>query len=230
LDPAGERGVGDRGGEHSPAALRPRGLGAPGFSLIEMLMVVTMIAIILAIGVPALNQQMVRGRLVGASEQVATHLHLARVEAMRKGFPVVVRPDFTRQHLVAFLDEDADLAFDAGEDQVYDLAVPGDLSRTGVNFMGPDLIVAVDGAPAQSVDGLTPVAGGARVAVFEPGGSIRDVGAIRLGDGKTPEANVFEVRVEPEATARIELRKWIYGDGGDPDAFLPSGGGAWTWY
>ena len=34
----------------------------------------------------------------------------------------------------------------------------------------------------------------------------------------------------PMATARIELRKWTYGEGGDPDAFLPSGGGAWTWY
>jgi prepilin-type N-terminal cleavage/methylation domain-containing protein len=201
-----------------------------GFSLVEMLMVLAMIAIILAIGLPALNQQMVRGRLVGASEQISTHLHLARVEAMRKGFPVVVRPDFDRQHLVAFLDEDNDLVRDVDERQVYDLAVPGDLSRSAVFFMGPDLIVGTEGAPAQSIDGLTPVGGGARAAVFEPGGSIRDVGAIRVGDGKTPEANVFEIRVEPEATARIELRKWIYGEGGDPDAFLPSGGGTWTWY
>jgi hypothetical protein len=106
--------------------------------------------------------------------------------------------------------------------------VPSDLTRSGVFFMGPDLIVGVDGAHAQSLDGLTLVAG-TPVAVFEPNGSIRDVGAIRLGDGKAPRANIFEIRIEPEATARIERRKWIYGEGGS-DAFLPSGGGTWTWY
>jgi len=204
-----------------------------GVSLVEMLLMVTMVAIILAIGVPALNQQMVRGRLVGACEQVATHLHNARLEAMKKGFPVVVEPDYETQRMVAFLDDQVqNLTQDPGEDTLFDLAVPGDMSQSGVYFMGPDLVMATPGAPAESIEGLTSAGGPYRVAVFEPNGSIRDLGAFRFGDGKTPRANIFEVRIEPAATARIEIRKWIYGGagGGGADVFLPAGGGTWTWY
>jgi hypothetical protein len=198
-----------------------------------MILMATMVAIILAFGVPALNQQMVRGRLVGACDQVATHLHNARLEAMKKGFPVVVEPDYDSQRMVAFLDDQIqNLNLDPGEDIVFDLAVPGDMSQSGVYFMGPDLVMATPGAPAQSVDGLTSVGGPYRAAVFDPDGSIRDLGAFRFCDGKSPRANIFEIRIEPEATARIEVRKWIYGgpDGLGTDTFLSAGGGTWTWY
>ena len=105
------------------------------------------------------------------------------------------------------------------------------VSRSAVFFMGPNLVPGTDAAPGQSVDGLTP-SGTLRVAVFQPDGSIEDPGAFRLADGKTPEANVFEIRIEPAATARIEIRKWLYGgvSGSDPDAFFPAGGGVWKWY
>jgi prepilin-type N-terminal cleavage/methylation domain-containing protein len=220
-----------RGCRRTPTA-RSRVAPAPGFSLLEILVACVLIAIILAIGIPALNQQMVRGRLTGACEQLAMHLHQARIEAMRKGFPVVVSPDYERQHLVAFVDEVADnQVLDVGEHQIFDVSVPADLSASAVYYMGPDLIQGTSSLPGQSVDGLTP-AGTMKVFVFEPDGSIRDVGAFRLADAKTPEANIFEVRVEPAATARIEIRKFLYGgvDGLGSDAFFPAGGGVWKWY
>jgi hypothetical protein len=74
------------------------------------------------------------------------------------------------------------------------------------------------------------------VAVFEPDGSVRDAGGIRISDGKNP-ANVFEVRIDPPATARVEILKFVYGDnrGINPElaphgSWFGQGGNMWEWY
>ena len=80
----------------------------------------------------------------------------------------------------------------------------------------------------------TTVGGSPNAVVFQPGGSVRDSGAIRFGDKR---GNILEVRVEPRSTARVEIRKfhpdppW-----GGPPGFFPagrhegSGKPMWEWY
>jgi hypothetical protein len=98
--------------------------------------------------------------------------------------------------------------------------------------MGPDLVVGTRAHPAQSVDGLTGAADGSRVLAFAPDGSLRHAGALRFGQGKSRPANIFEVRIEPAANPRVELRKWTYDatEGGRDGGFVPAGSAAWKWY
>jgi hypothetical protein len=93
--------------------------------------------------------------------------------------------------------------------------------------MGPGGSPGTAADPAESVDGLTVVAGtNLRVMVFGPDGSIRDPGALRIADAREPRRNVLEVRVAPQATARVEVRKYVYED----LVFRPYGAGLWEWY
>ena len=200
-----------------------------GFSAIELLIVTVIILALASVGIPALQKMLVRSKLSGSAREISVHLMNARMEAMRLARPVVVRYDYGGSDLEGFVDENDDLIRQDGEDWVFDTPIPP-TGELGVFLMGEDLVEGTQAAPALSIDGLTPVAGGPfAVAVFEPDGSIRDLGAFRLADGKSPRANLFEVRIEPRATARIEVRKYVY-DGPNGDDYYPQGGNVWEWY
>lgn len=208
-----------------------------GFTLLEALVVVAIVVIIAALGFPALQLMLVRSKLTGSAREISIQLGSARVAAMRLGRNVVVRPEYGVQALVSFVDENGDFVHDDGEDELATLPVPGSGGNRGVYLMGPDGIAGTALAPAQSVEGLTQVAGeNVRVVVFQPDGSVRQPGGIRISDGKNP-ANVFEVRIDPPATARVELLKFVHGDvdglnpeAAPPGSWFPRGGGAWEWY
>lgn len=210
-----------RAAPRATAATRPQ-----GFTLLELLIVVTIILVLAGIGYPALHMMLVRSKLTGSAREMVAHFSSARIEAMRLGRSVVVVPDYDRQVLLAWRDDDDDLVRDDDEDLVFELPVPPGGDR-GVYLMGPDLQPGTSDDPFESVDGLTDV-GGLKGAVFESDGSIRDEGAFRIADGKDP-ANIFEVRIAPRATARIAVRKYVY-DGPNGDDFYPQGGNSWKWY
>lgn len=68
-----------------PVMGRPR-----GFTLVELVIVVTVAAILLVIGVPALQDLVRNNRLVTEANNLVAHLSLARSEAIKQRFPVVV--------------------------------------------------------------------------------------------------------------------------------------------
>jgi prepilin-type N-terminal cleavage/methylation domain-containing protein len=197
-----------------------------GFNVFELLVVLVLLAIAATFGAPASIQMFSRTKLQGATNEVAAHLQMARLEAMKLGRTVVVAPDYTARRLFSYRDENDNLSFDAGVDRVvFNLPVPADAGRSGVLFMGPDGIAGTALAPAQSIEGLTLLSDGqTRAAVFQRDGSIRHPGAFRFADGKQPRANVLEVRVAPQATARVEVRKYV------EDSFQSYGSGLWQWY
>jgi prepilin-type N-terminal cleavage/methylation domain-containing protein len=208
-----------------------------GFSLIEALIVLVIMVVLAAYGLPALQLALTRAKLSGTARQVMVFLGSSRVASMRLGRDVVVRPDYGSQRLVAFVDEDSDRQWDVGEDELASMPLADGSGTRGVHLMGPNGVIPTATEPAQSVQGLTLVAGGnLRVAVFQPDGSVRDPGGLRVSDGR-PRPNVFEVRIDPPATARVELLKFVHEDvsGVDPIAdppgsWYPQGGGAWEWY
>lgn len=62
--------------------------GNKGFTLLEMLIAMTILAIIITIALPSMSGFTVNQRLVGAAEQVYAHLQQARSEAVTRNTPV----------------------------------------------------------------------------------------------------------------------------------------------
>lgn len=214
----------------------------PGFSLLEVLVTLAIIALLAGFGVPALHLMLVRSKLQGSAREIAVLLGSSRVSAMRLGRRVVVQPEFDTLTMVSFVDDDEDLIWDPGEKELSTLSLPGAGGNRGIFLMGPDRIVGTLEDPAQAIEGLTALEAATpgdpepRMAVFMPDGSITAPGGIRIGDGKNP-ANVFEVRIEPAATARVEILKFVYNDPrglthpGEPaGSWFAQGGNLWEWY
>jgi type IV fimbrial biogenesis protein FimT len=61
-----------------------------GFSLIEMLVTVVVLAVLLGIAVPSFQSMLEKQRLVGAAEQLYEDLQYARTEAIKRNVNVVV--------------------------------------------------------------------------------------------------------------------------------------------
>jgi type IV fimbrial biogenesis protein FimT len=69
----------------------PPVLGGRGFSLIELMVVVALLAVLAGIGIPNLQSFLIRSRLTAAVNEVNAHLQFARSEAIRRNLPVTVR-------------------------------------------------------------------------------------------------------------------------------------------
>lgn len=67
-----------------------RSFGAAGFTLIELMVTIAVLAIIAAIAAPAMQSLIAANRLSAASTEVVTALQLARTEATRRNAPVTV--------------------------------------------------------------------------------------------------------------------------------------------
>jgi type IV fimbrial biogenesis protein FimT len=66
---------------------------AHGFTLVEMMTVLGLLAIMLAIALPGFNSLMERYRVAGKTGALEASLSLARVEALRRGGPVLLQPE-----------------------------------------------------------------------------------------------------------------------------------------
>jgi type IV fimbrial biogenesis protein FimT len=71
----------------APASARPRDRrrGTGGFTIIELVVTVAVVAIVLAMGVPALSGTLERNRLRDAAESVASSVRFARSESIKRG-------------------------------------------------------------------------------------------------------------------------------------------------
>lgn len=152
---------------------------------------------------PNMGPFFARVKLDRATRETASLITRARMEAIKTGNRVIVRPDAATQSLESFADVNLDGIFNPAP------GVPRNTTDyTLARIPLPSRIEL--GAPgAQNpLDGLT-VQGGVRMAMFQPDGSIADPGAIRLADGR---GHYREIRVEPQVTPRTRIRTW---DGSD---------------
>lgn len=223
----------------SKGAARP-----PGFTILELLVVVTILTIASLIAIPAFLKMAVRAKLEGVTRQTKVLLQMARQEAVKSGIPVAVECDFAERALVIFGDVDDDGVFTPDETKTYRTVdyqvvrqpLPGANNPSArIEFMGPSGTPGTAGAPGDAISGFT---GTNSLAIFEVDGSIREEGAFRFGDKR---GNYLEVRVGPAATARLQVRKYTTaGPNGSncgtdsSDCFYPrakwNGKPLWVWY
>lgn len=184
-----------------------------GFTLIEALIVMTVLVIVATLGFPALQNLIHRGRIQGIAQETATLMQEARLEAIKRSAPAVVSIDPATGKVTGFLDLDRSGDFNSGDRQLGQYSLPQQVSFSSPTDSG-----------AASIDGFANTtssnpAYAADLAIFRPDGSADDTGAFRFGDRR---GNYLEVRVDPAATARIRIRKWdgtnwlVPGQGGKP--------------
>jgi type II secretory pathway pseudopilin PulG len=209
--------------------IRKSRLSQAGFTLIEVLTMMTTLGIAAGISMPALLNYMQRAKLEGAAHQTVMLLSSARLEAITRGAPAAVAIDPATSDLVAFVDVDGGSSTSPPDGRFN--PVSGDRYRetdyevarfrlpAGVELTDPE------GNHGQaSVDGfLNPAPIPAGIAYFNIDGTVRDDGAFRLADER---GNYLETRIAATTTARVELRKW---QGADWREQGEGEAGAWSW-
>jgi len=69
---------------------RVRARGAPGFTLVEVLVVLVLMMVLVTLGFPTLRAVLHRSKTAGCAQQISVVLQQARFEAIKKGSPVTV--------------------------------------------------------------------------------------------------------------------------------------------
>ena len=196
-----------------------KGPHGTGFTLVEVLVALTLIGIAAGMAYPSLQQMIHRGKIEGFARNAVLVMRETRLEAVKRGVPCVVQADLVAGDLISYADVNGDGIFNpdpaepdfrSTDYQITRLPLP-----VGVSFEAPAAQLAIQGF---SVVAALPE----RVAIFQENGSIDELGAYRIGDER---GNFLEVQVAPAATAKVGIRKW---DGTD---WLYQGeeGGVWEW-
>ncbi|CAA0097218.1 Uncharacterised protein [Halioglobus japonicus] len=103
---------------------------AKGFTLVELMIVVVVLATLLSVGLPLMRGQLATGRLQSETARFLGAINLARSEAVMRNLPVSICPSAMAQTGIAecsgiyasgwivFANADRDKIVDAGEDEV----------------------------------------------------------------------------------------------------------------
>jgi type II secretion system protein H len=90
-----------------------------GFTMIELLIVISLIAIVGAIAVPSFIDYMPKYRLKSAAQDLYSNVQIAKLTAVKRHRQTAIQ--FSSSGYTIFVDENADFIKDAGEDVVVDI-------------------------------------------------------------------------------------------------------------
>lgn len=147
-----------------------------GFTLLEIMITMTILGIVLAIGIPSMNGIMETKRLVTATEQIYEHVQQARLEAIARSsnFYVNFNADGSATWQYGFsATNNCDLsqATNTGASACVTIIDDGDGSvhgRNGVTDTGDLVLTRFTNADYQNVSMTLALAGGASQLTFDP--------------------------------------------------------------
>lgn len=131
----------------------------PGFSVIELMVVVVIMAVMAAVSIPAFRSHTESVNLTKGSQEVASSLKLARTRAVATNNPVVVVFNSDDGTFFLFEDVDDDGTHDADEASAGPYEVPRRISISSVSFAS-------------------------ETVTFNPNGSASETGAVVLANTK----------------------------------------------
>jgi prepilin-type N-terminal cleavage/methylation domain-containing protein len=186
-----------------------------GFSAVEVVLVIAIVGILATMGIPWIINIVHKTKMEGLLNKTGFLFHIAKSESIKQNFNTVVRFDIAGRRIISFADVNGPV-LGTPPDGVFN-PIAGEPDRTtdyrlaiydvpnGIDFDAP--------GAQDLIDSFTTVDNGGtdeQVAIFLPDGSIVDVGAVRLGGAR---GNLFEIRVAPQGTARVQTRKWDEAEG-----------------
>jgi prepilin-type N-terminal cleavage/methylation domain-containing protein len=187
---------------------------ARGFSLIEAIVVLAVLALAMFIGAPVFSNMLRRSKTESTVLQVASQARSARLQSVKESVQFYLQVDLAGKRVLTFRESGVAAGFNpASDEQVQETPLPAvGLDLGGPGAPDPD---GTDPTPGLSVDDhLT----------FRPDGSTDVAGAIRFDDKR---GNYLEVRIGPMASGRVQVRKW------DPATSAwrvkGEGGKEWKW-
>jgi prepilin-type N-terminal cleavage/methylation domain-containing protein len=188
-----------------------------GFSFVEMLIVIAIMGLILAIGIPYFATVLHRSRVDAVAREIDIAVLSARLQAIKRGSNVgaVVSTDSSSaigayNTMIIFIDANANGILDGGETKI----------RTEPLFPAEHRVTLAIDAP----DTSSPSASAATAyIVFTPFGSVGAGGdkGIYISD---PYGNTLQVSVAAPASGKVALTKRV--SGGTPPYQSPP----WKWF
>ncbi len=139
-----------------------RKLQQQGFTLIELIVTIAIVALLLGLAVPAFQSTFERFRVDNTREEVIGSINLARAEAIRQGQSVTLRTRCTTPAAAndwscgwqVFTDTDSDSTLDAGEIVLQDVSVNPAITVMATNTATSSLRVNRFGIPVGAGFGL----------------------------------------------------------------------------
>ena len=122
-----------------------------GFTLMELMIVIAIIAILSGVAIPNFIGFLPRQRLAAGAQDILQGLQKSRSKAIMTNRPVVVNLNAAADSFTAFVDENADGAQDAGELIIAARTMPAGINLT-TNLVGAVTAVTFDdqGIPTTS--------------------------------------------------------------------------------
>lgn len=212
--------------------------GPKGFTLLELMVVVTLIILAVVVGYPAFDNWLAKSRVLGTVQSAAARMRVARQEAIKINAPAVVQPDFDTDQIIFFINVDQDAGFEFNPD-------PTASHRTADYELGrmnlpTDYQIRFWAAGDQhaeghnAVEGFTPTNAAVNALVFQPDGTVLDPGALRIADGR---GNFFELRIAHAGSGNPRILKYHPSPPwGGQAGFFPrgrhrqTGDPMWAWY
>ncbi len=190
----------------------PYSRSTEGFTLIELMIVLTMLAIVVTVGAPSFSGFIQEGRVKSAARAVAVSIQTARLKAINANRRAYI--DFAPGTLTPadsfytiWLDTDGDLNFDDGEADSSGLAlpevknsIPGFALARGVSFKSTGVTSGPDGL-AIAADGVD--FGGSDAVSFNGRGDASSPGVVYLSG---ENGSVYSVTVT--SLGAVRSRRW----------------------